>query len=66
MTLQDARGLATSSGKRKSLDAFEVALGQFQCYRGNAVATIYSTDGRNINFNMPIKGIDKALAALGR
>jgi invasion protein IalB len=33
---------------------------------GNAVATIYSTDGRNINFNMPIKGIDKALAALGR
>ncbi len=40
MTLQDARGLATSSGNRKSLDAFEVALGQFQCYRGNAVATI--------------------------
>ena len=33
---------------------------------GTAVATIYSTDGRNINFNMPIKGIDKALAAVGR
>ncbi|MGE3968044.1 MAG: tetratricopeptide repeat protein [Dongiaceae bacterium] len=40
MTLRDARGLATSSANRRSLDAFEVALGQFQCYRGNSIATI--------------------------
>jgi tetratricopeptide (TPR) repeat protein len=40
MSLRDARGLATSSGNRKSLEAFETALGQVQCYRGNAVVTI--------------------------
>jgi invasion protein IalB len=31
-----------------------------------AKATIYATDGRGINFNMPIKGIDKVFAAIGK
>lgn len=31
-----------------------------------AVATIVATDGRGINFNMPIKGIDKVFAAIGK
>jgi invasion protein IalB len=30
----------------------------------DAVATIYATDGRSISSNMPIKGVDQALAAL--
>lgn len=31
-----------------------------------AVATIFAIDGRNINFNLNVKGIDKVLAAIGR
>jgi invasion protein IalB len=31
-----------------------------------AVATIVAIDGRGINFNMPIKGIDKVFAAIGK
>jgi invasion protein IalB len=30
----------------------------------NATATIYATDGRGINFNVPIKGAARAIAAL--
>jgi invasion protein IalB len=30
----------------------------------NATATIYATDGRGINFNIPLKGAPRAMAAL--
>jgi invasion protein IalB len=31
-----------------------------------ATITVYATDGRGINFNVPVKGTDKAIAAVGR
>jgi invasion protein IalB len=31
-----------------------------------AVITIYVSDGRGVSFNVPLKGADKAIAALGR
>jgi invasion protein IalB len=31
-----------------------------------ATATIYAIDGRDINFNMPIKSVEKVFAAIGR
>ena len=40
MTLADNRGEPTSSDNPKSLAAFETALGQLHCYRGDPVATI--------------------------
>jgi invasion protein IalB len=33
---------------------------------GNAVATVTVANGQAVNFTMPIKGIDKVLAAIGR
>lgn len=33
---------------------------------GKAVATITLTDGRKVNFTMPIKGLDEALAMIGK
>jgi invasion protein IalB len=32
---------------------------------GEAVATVYATDGRAITFTMPIKGADRAVASIG-
>ena len=40
VTLSDARGVPTSATKPESLDILETAMRQFQCYRGDAVATI--------------------------
>ena len=40
MTLADARGEATSSNNSKSIEAYETALGQLHCYRGDPVETI--------------------------
>ena len=40
MALSDARGVPTSATNPKSLEILETAIGQFQCYRGDAVETI--------------------------
>ena len=40
MALSDARGVPTSATNPRSLEILETAIGQFQCYRGDAVATI--------------------------
>ena len=40
MALSDLRGVATSTTNPRSLAAFETAIGQLQCYRGDPVATI--------------------------
>ena len=40
MALSDARGVPTSATNPRSLEILETALGQFQCYRGDAVETI--------------------------
>lgn len=45
-------------------DAFnkELIAGQ----TGEVTATIYAVNGQTINFNFPIKGIDKAIGSIGR
>ena len=40
MALSDARGVPTSATDPRSLEILETAMGQFQCYRGDAVETI--------------------------
>lgn len=52
MTLTDRRGLSTSSSNAASLDAFETALSQFQCYRGDPVETIDAALAEDPDFVM--------------
>ena len=39
-TLQDTRGLAMTGADAAAAEAFETALGEFQCYVGNPVASV--------------------------
>lgn len=52
MTLADARGEATSSSNPKSIEAFETALGQLHCYRGDPVETIDAALAEDPDFVM--------------
>ena len=52
MALSDARGVPTSATDPGSLELLETALGQFQCYRGDAVETIDRALADNPEFVM--------------
>ena len=52
MTLADTRGEPTSSDSSKSLEAYEAALAQLHCYRGDPVATIDAALAEDPDFVM--------------
>jgi invasion protein IalB len=65
----EARKLEYNSCTTQNCEATLVMVPAFdkQLIAGQtAVATIYAVDGRGINFNVPLKGIDKAIASIGR
>lgn len=52
MTLADCRGEPTSSNNAKSIEAFDKALAQLQCYRGDPVETIDAALAEDPDFVM--------------